>query len=69
VVDAGPPRAADAAAGRGASWRPADETRRKTTVDRAKAIGVKVIGIDALYDLLGIDREAAGRPAAAAVAY
>ncbi|MFM8951604.1 MAG: hypothetical protein ACKOOF_00855 [Planctomycetaceae bacterium] len=69
VVDAGPPRAADAAAGRGAAWRPADETRRKTTVDRAKAIGVKVIGIDALYDLLGVDREAAGRPAAAAVAY
>ena len=69
VVDAGPPQAADAAAGRAAAWRPADETRRKTTVDRAKAIGVKVIGIDALYDLLGIDREAAGRPAAAAVAY
>lgn len=69
VVDAGPPQAADAAAGRGAAWRPADETRRKTTVDRAKSIGVKVIGIDALYDLLGVDREAAGRPAAAAVAY
>jgi chemotaxis protein histidine kinase CheA len=69
VVDAGPPQATDAAAGRAAAWRPADETRRKTTVDRAKAIGVRVIGIDALYDLLGIDREAAGRPAAAAVAY
>jgi chemotaxis protein histidine kinase CheA len=69
VVDAGPPQAADAAAGRAAAWRPADETRRKTTVDRAKAIGVRVIGIDALYELLGIDREAAGRPAAAAVAY
>jgi hypothetical protein len=69
VVDAGPPQAADAAAGRAAVWRPADETRRKTTVDRAKALGIRVIGIDALYDLLGIDREAAGRPAAAAVAY
>jgi chemotaxis protein histidine kinase CheA len=69
VVDAGPPQAADAAAGRAVAWRPADETRRKTTVDRAKAIGVRVIGIDALYDLLGIDRTTAGRPAAAAVAY
>jgi hypothetical protein len=69
VVDAGPPQAADAAVGRASAWRQADETRRKTTVDRAKAMGVRVIGIDALYDLLGIDRETAGRPAAAAVAY
>jgi len=69
VVDAGPPQAADAASGRTAAWTKDDQRRRDLTLAQAKASGVKVIGIDALYDLLGIDRETVGRPAAAAVAY
>lgn len=69
VVDAGPPQAGAAALDSATAWKPNDESQRKRAVDAAKGLGVRVIGIDALYDMLGIDREAAGRPGAAAVAY
>lgn len=69
VVDAGPPQAGAAAVGSVGAWRPTDESQRRRALENAKGLGVRVVTIDALYDMLGIDREAAGRPGGAAVAY
>lgn len=70
VVDGGSPQAIAASSGRAVGWTKADDRRREVALEQAKGLGVRVIAMDALYDLLGIDREAAaGRPAAAAVAY
>jgi chemotaxis protein histidine kinase CheA len=66
VVDAGPP---PAAAGSATAWKASDEGQRKKALEAAKGFGVRVIGVDAIYDMLGLDREAAGRLGAAAVAY
>jgi hypothetical protein len=69
VVDAGPPQAGVAAVASAGAWKPTDDSRRKKALDTAKGLGVRVVTVDALYDVLGIDREAAGRPGGAAVAY
>lgn len=49
LVDAGEPRAAVK------GWTNTDANRRKTALDRAKQLGVRVIGLDALFDMLGLD--------------
>ena len=58
VVDAGQPKAADLVGDRARDWRPPDEARRKKETDRARELGIRVLGLDALLDMLGLDREA-----------
>lgn len=58
VVDAGVPQGTDLQAGLGKDWKPADETVRRRALERAKETGVRVVSLDALLDMLGLDREA-----------
>lgn len=58
VVDAGVPSTEDLQMGIGRDWKPADEAVRKRATDRAKEYGVRVVSLDGLLDLLGLDREA-----------
>lgn len=58
VIDAGPPKATDLIGDRAREWRPPDEARRKKETDRARELGIRVLGLDALLDMLGLDREA-----------
>jgi hypothetical protein len=55
VVDAGPPRAAQVAAGRVKNWRQPDEDRRNKAMKSAKEAGVRVVGLEGLFDMLGLD--------------
>jgi hypothetical protein len=57
VVDAGLPKAEDLQAGLGKDWKPADETVRRRALDRAKETGVRVVALDGVLDMLGLDRE------------
>lgn len=63
VVDAGSPQA------RVKNWRKQDEDRRAAAVKQARALGVTVVGIDGLFDLMGLDPQTVrggGIPGAAA---
>ena len=65
VVDAGLPSANDIASGIASEWtkKPVNETLRRRALERAKEVGVRVVGIDGLLDMLGLDRAAvAGGP-------
>lgn len=83
IVDGGvPPKSVLETAPPG-TWRPADEARRKQALEQARDYGIRVVGIDTLLEVLGLDRsvlsaaeisgpEAAptpARPREAAVAY
>ncbi|MFM7108682.1 MAG: hypothetical protein ACKOZU_08815 [Planctomycetaceae bacterium] len=57
VVDAGAPSTEDLQVGIGKDWKPADEAVRKRATDRAKEYGVRVVSLDGLLDMLGLDRE------------
>jgi len=83
VVDGGPPSAAVLERGPPGSWRPTDDARRKRVLEQARDFNVRVVGIDALLEILGLDRSALAsatvatpepaatpaRPREAAVAY
>jgi hypothetical protein len=55
VVDAGPPRIADASGEPVTGWKKSDETLRKRALDRARETGIRVTGLAGLLDMLGID--------------
>jgi len=55
VVDAGPPRADLLAGGRVKNWRKPDQDRQKNAVQEARALGVRVVGLQGLFDMLGLD--------------
>lgn len=75
VVDAGPPRADVLAGGRVRNWRKPEQDRQKNAVQEARTLGVRVVGLDGLFDMLGLDpaelrggRLPGVRPAAATAA-
>lgn len=55
VVDAGPPRADLLAGGRVKNWRKPDQDRQKNAVQEARALGVRVVGLEGLFEMLGLD--------------
>jgi hypothetical protein len=58
VVDAGSPPQSVVERGPAGVWRQSDEKRRKEAVDRARDVGARVVGLDTLLDVLGVDRSA-----------
>ncbi len=57
VVDAGLPAAADVQGGSVKDWRKAEETIRENALTRARELGIRVVTLDGLLDMLGLDRE------------
>lgn len=57
VVDAGLPKTAEGVVGGGRNWKPVDEVNRRNALARAKELGVRVVSLDGLLDMLGLDRE------------
>lgn len=56
LVDAGPPRTVGAGTERASGWRPADETRRDKQLKEARRLGIRIVGLDAFLEMLGLDR-------------
>jgi hypothetical protein len=54
VVDAGLPKVAGG--GKAAGWKQTDERRREREIKAARGLGVRVVGIDEMLDLLGMER-------------
>jgi hypothetical protein len=81
VVDGGPPSASMLDRGPPGAWKPTDDARRKRVLEQTREFNVRVVGIDALLEVLGLDRSALAsatvatpeaapaRPRDAAVAY
>ncbi|MEI7782009.1 MAG: hypothetical protein WCJ18_08820 [Planctomycetota bacterium] len=57
IVDAGPPRTIGAGTERATGWRPADETRRDRQLKEARRLGIRIVGLDAFLEMLGLDRD------------
>jgi hypothetical protein len=57
IVDAGPPRTIGSGTERTAGWRPADETRRDKQLKEARRLGIRIVGLDAFLEMLGLDRD------------
>jgi hypothetical protein len=55
VVDAGQPRPDVLAAGRAKNWRKPEQDRQKNAVQEARSLGIRVVGLDGLFDMLGLD--------------
>jgi hypothetical protein len=55
VVDAGTPKLVGSE--RPPGWRPADEQRRERQLTEARRLGLKIISLDRLLKLLGIERD------------
>jgi hypothetical protein len=58
VIDGGLPRLPGGAVERAAGWRAADEKRRDVETKEAVRLGIRVVGIDAFLDMMGLDRSA-----------
>ena len=54
VVDAGQPRVAGG--GKAPGWRPVDERRRDREIKSARSLGIRVVALDEVLDMLGIER-------------
>lgn len=72
LIDAGLPRSPGGVLERAAGWRATDEARRDKQIKEARRLGIRVVGVDAFLDMMGLDREVldsnrlprpAGRPA------
>jgi hypothetical protein len=63
VVDAGKPKPVAGVDGLPKGWRDADNKRYDLQLKQARDLGVRIVGIDAVLDMLGLQREAlaAGR--------
>jgi len=57
LIDAGPPRSPGGTLERSAGWRAADEARRDKQIKEARRLGIRVVGVDAFLDMMGLDRE------------
>lgn len=57
VVDGGTPQSADGQVGAAAEWKPADDAIRRRALTAAKESGIRVVSLDALLDMLGVDVE------------
>lgn len=57
VIDAGLPQSPGGVLERAAGWRAADEARRDKQIKEARRLGIRVVGIDAFLDMMGLDRE------------
>jgi hypothetical protein len=53
LVDAGSPDASQMV-GRGRQWRKPDDDRRRTAVQEAQKLGIRVVDLDKLADMLGL---------------
>lgn len=58
VIDAGLPQSPGGVLERAAGWRAGDEKRRETETKEAARLGIRVVGIDAFLDMMGLDRSA-----------
>jgi len=57
VVDAGNPKPIAGGDAKIPGWRPnVDEKRRETAIKAARQLGVRVVGLDEMLDLLGLER-------------
>ncbi|NDC63978.1 MAG: hypothetical protein EBZ59_08370 [Planctomycetia bacterium] len=56
VVDAGQPRNLGVPNSRATGWRPADDVRREKQLKEAKRLGVRVVGLDAFLEMMGLER-------------
>ncbi len=56
VVDAGLPRKLGVADDQAAGWKPIDDTRRNNQLKEARRLGIRVVGIEAFLEMLGLDR-------------
>ena len=57
VVDAGLPKKKGTAKDRAPGWRPADEVRRDRQIKEARSLGIRVVGLDAFLEMLGLERD------------
>lgn len=58
VIDGGLPQSPGGVLERAAGWRAADEKRREVETKEAGRLGIRVVGIDAFLDMMGLDRSA-----------
>jgi len=58
VIDAGLPQSPGGVLERAAGWRAADEARRDKQTKEARRLGIRVVGIDAFLEMMGLDRSA-----------
>jgi hypothetical protein len=57
VVDAGVPKPVAGGDGKIPGWRPnVDDKRREREIKSARQLGIRVVGLDAMLDLLGLER-------------
>lgn len=57
LIDAGLPQSPGGVLERAAGWRAADEARRDKQIKEARRLGIRVVGVDAFLDMMGLDRE------------
>jgi len=57
VVDGGTPESADGQVGAAADWKPADDAIRRKALTAARESGIRIVSLDALLDMLGVDVE------------
>jgi hypothetical protein len=58
VIDAGLPQSPGGVLERAAGWRAADEARRDKQTKEARRLGIRVVGLDAFLEMMGLDRSA-----------
>ena len=59
IVDAGQPKKIGGeGASRATGWRAADEMRRDKQLKEARRLGIRVVGLDAFLEMMGLDRDA-----------
>ena len=58
LIDAGLPQSPGGVLEKAAGWRAADEKRRDKETKEARRLGIRVVGLDAFLDMMGLDRSA-----------
>jgi hypothetical protein len=58
VIDGGLPQSPGGVLERAAGWRAADEARRDKQTKEARRLGIRVVGLDAFLEMMGLDRSA-----------
>jgi hypothetical protein len=58
VIDGGLPQSPGGVLERAAGWRAADEARRDKQAKEARRLGIRVVGLDAFLEMMGLDRSA-----------
>jgi len=58
VIDAGLPQSPGGVLEKAAGWRAADEKRRDKETKEARRLGIRVVGVDAFLEMMGLNRSA-----------